>query len=153
MTQPLSHPEPVEPASTQYTDWSGTVAADDADGLIGRDSLYKLLDLEQGRHSIVGFDFGVTEGAGSWHISVLVADTKALGVDKFNDWASYVEKHGHIPVTEYALPWDTSFEEFMKATFKRFNVVLARDSMGQQEYPLAVTARGQLPFGSLPADQ
>lgn len=151
MVNRLNRPELVEPARTQNMMLSGTAAADHADSLVGRPGIHELTGLDNTRHSIFGVELYATED-GDMHVHLLVADRQAHGIKKFEDWQSVMDEHGHIPVTDYQLPWDTSTTDVLRALFKRFNVVLTPHDFEKHGYKLARIGRGDLGFGDLPAE-
>jgi hypothetical protein len=49
------------PASTRFNDYTGTVAADDAEAIKDRPSLYELAMIDRDRFTIVGIDLNVDD--------------------------------------------------------------------------------------------
>jgi hypothetical protein len=47
------------PATTRFTDYEGTVAADDAEAVMDRPSLYELAQIDRDRYTIVGIELNV----------------------------------------------------------------------------------------------
>ena len=47
------------PATTNFNDYVGTVAADDAEAVIDRPSLYELAQIDRDRYTIVGIELNV----------------------------------------------------------------------------------------------
>ena len=47
------------PATTRFTDYVGTVAADDAEAVMDRPSLYELAQIDRDRYTIVGIELNV----------------------------------------------------------------------------------------------
>ena len=49
------------PATTRFSDYVGTVEADDAEAVLGRPSLYELANIDRDRYTIVGMDLVVDD--------------------------------------------------------------------------------------------
>lgn len=102
----------LEDAATQYTDWRGTVAADDPD--FG--SLALRLGLERDEYMIVGF--GVHHEVGSM-VSVYAIDRRGLEGLHVSD---FIDSDGNLPVIEFNDTTGLRFDELL-GVFKRLEVV------------------------------
>ncbi|MCF8476371.1 MAG: hypothetical protein K9G60_05030 [Pseudolabrys sp.] len=110
-------------AGVQYGDWTGTTAADDADGKTFRDLLIErgLMDPEQ--EFLIGASLYVGENHGG---KVQMPYLHAVMVEgtKFDDIQPRLKKQAD-PIATKRIDLELTFEEFL-ILFKRFNVVITR---------------------------
>jgi hypothetical protein len=108
------------PASTNFNDYLGTVAADDAEAVINEPSLYELADLDRDRYTILAVDLRVE---GRTTATVYAIDR----VEHPDALPSEIAKRGHregeVPVVPFDLP-EASAEEFIRHAFSRISVRL-----------------------------
>ena len=122
--------EYVGAARTQYTDWVGTVAADD-DITIYSKNLYELAGLDSKEWTIVGIDVYVSRGSDG-DVAVYAANRDQTGVTKYDEWEPYVRVHGSIPVTRFALE-GVSLEDVIDTT-KRMKLSFRYASMDRFDW-------------------
>jgi hypothetical protein len=110
----------LEPASTQYDEWVGTSAFDDAAN--DENNLYRVLGLPEG-YWIVGFSLGLMGPRGGWGVWFYVVEDSRVP-----DWKALEqlrqEEGGEIPVIEIEAP-HLDWEKFAKA-FKRISLTAMR---------------------------
>jgi hypothetical protein len=122
------------PASARWNDYVGTAAADDADVVISRPSLYELASVDRSRYTIVAVDLAVWETTTT--VSVFAVDRVANELADQADLDELGRTRGEIPVVEFTLP-SQHVEEFLENAFKRISLRLV--ARGVREYELAVT--------------
>lgn len=74
-----------------------TVAADDAEAVLDRPSLYELATIDRDRYTIVGIDLRV-DGPTTAIATVYAIDRVEHGITRHADIAELSEMHGEIPV-------------------------------------------------------
>lgn len=125
----------VEDAATQYTDWRGTVAADNPD--FG--SLEERLGLDFENYMIVGFGVHHEHGSG-----VTVYAIPRRGLEGLHVW-HHVDSEGNLPVIEFTDTSGLRFDELL-GLFKRLEVVaVLRGAIADQGVRLKVVERRDAP--------
>lgn len=124
------------PAAARWNDYVGTAAADDADALLDRPSLYELAEIDRGRYTIVGIDLAVWENDTA--VSVYAVDRVAHRLENHADLDGLAQTRGDIPVVEFRLP-SQRVEEFLADAFKRISIRLV--TRGVREHELVVGDR------------
>ena len=108
------------PARTNFNDYVGTVAADDAEAVVDRPSLYELAQIDRDRYTILAIDLKVD---GPVTATVYAIDRVAHGISLHAAIAALGESLGVIPVVEFNLP-APNVEEFISHAFRRISVRL-----------------------------
>jgi hypothetical protein len=109
-------------ASTRFNDYIGTVAADDAEAIKDRPSLYELALIDRDRFTIVGIDLNVD---GPVNATVYAVDRNEQQVRVPADIAGL---GGEIPVLPFDVP-EPNLEDFMRHAFRRISVRLVRQDL------------------------
>ena len=120
-------------AEVRWNDYVGTAAADDADAVLDRPSLYELAGVDRGRYTIVGVDLTIWETTTT--VSVYAVDRVAQDLQNHADIEALGRERGEIPVVEVVLP-SRAVEEFLSAAFKRISLRLV--ARGFREHDLVV---------------
>ena len=123
------------PASARWNDYVGTAAADDADALLDRPSLYELAGIDRGRYTIVAVDLSVWETTTT--VSLYAVDRLEHRLEGHTDLEELARTQGEIPVVEFGLP-SQHVEEFLENAFKRISIRLV--GRGVREHQLNVTS-------------
>ena len=108
------------PASTNFNDYLGTVAADDAEAVLHEPSLYELADLDRDRYTILAVDLRVE---GRTTATVYAIDRVKHPDALASEIATRNQNHGDVPVVPVDLP-EASAEEFIRRAFSRISVRL-----------------------------
>jgi hypothetical protein len=119
------------PASTNFNDYLGTVAADDAEAVIYEPSLYELAELDRDRYTILAVDLRV-EGR-------TTATVYAIDRVQHPDALPSTERgqiEGDVPVVPFHLP-EARSEEFIRRAFSRISVRLVTQPV--RDHALVVT--------------
>ena len=127
------------PARTNFNDYVGTVAADDAEAAVDRPSLYELARIDRDRYTILAIDLKVD---GPVTATVYAIDRVAHGISLHAAIAALGESLGEIPVVQFNLP-EPKVEEFIRHAFRRMSVRLVTEALRDQV--LVVTAPGSTP--------
>ena len=125
------------PASTNFNDYLGTVAADDAEAVLYEPSLYELADLDRDRYTILAVDLRVE---GRTTATVYAIDRVEHPDAAPSEIAEAGESQGDVPVVRFDLP-EASAEEFMKHAFSRISVRLVTQPLHNRA--LVVTGPSQ----------
>jgi hypothetical protein len=125
------------PASARWNDYVGTAAADDAEVVLDRPSLYELAGIDRGRYTVVGVDLTIWEG--TTLVSLYAVDRLAHGLGDRADLEELGADRGEIPVVEFPMPHQ-QVEEFLRDAFKRISLRLV--ARGVREHPLVVADAG-----------
>ena len=113
------------PASTNFNDYLGTVAADDAAALMDEPSLYELAEVDRDRYSILAFDLTVN-GAST---ATVYAIDRAEHPDALrSEIADRGQSQGDVPVVPFDLP-EASAEEFIRRAFSKISFRLVTQSL------------------------
>ena len=124
------------PAEVRWNDYVGTAAADDADAVLDRPSLYELAGVDRGRYTVVGVDLTIWEDTTT--ASVYAVDRVSEGLETHGDIDVLGRERGEIPVVELTLPAQ-AVEEFLDDAFKR--IALRLVARGVREHQLVVVPR------------
>ncbi len=116
------------PARTNFNDYVGTVAADDASAVVDRPSLYELAQIDRDRYTILAIDLKVD---GPVNATVYAIDRIAQGISEHAAIAELGESLGEIPVVQFNLP-EPNVEEFIRHAFKRISVRLVTGDLRDQ---------------------
>ena len=125
------------PAATRFNDYRGTVAADDAEAIKDRPSLYELAHIDRDRFTIVAIDLKVD---GPTTATVYAIDRIEQAVVRPAEIVELGETRGEIPV----IPFDISepnVEDFIRHAFRRISVRLVTQDLS--DHTLVVNGRGQ----------
>lgn len=102
-------------AQVRWNDYVGTAAADDADALLNRRSLYEIAGLDRERWTIVAVDFSL----GTSSDPLVVYATSRSG-----DQAAADEGDGSLAVTAFHLGGSVQLDQFLAEAFQRVSVRL-----------------------------
>jgi hypothetical protein len=127
------------PATTNFNDYVGTVAADDAEAVVDRPSLYELAQIDRDRYTILAIDLTVD---GPVTATVYAIDRVVQGISLHAAIAELGESLGEIPVVQFNLP-APNVEEFISYAFRRISVRLVTEDLRDQV--LVVTESGATP--------
>jgi hypothetical protein len=127
------------PARTNFNDYVGTVAADDAEAVVDRPSLYELAQIDRDRYTILAIDLKVD---GPVTATVYAIDRVAHGISLHAAIAALGESLGEIPVVQFNLP-ESNVDEFIRHAFRRMTVRLVTEALRDQV--LVVTASSSTP--------
>jgi hypothetical protein len=127
------------PARTNFNDYVGTVAADDAEAVVDRPSLYELAQIDRDRYTILAIDLKVD---GPVTATVYAIDRVAHGISLHAAIAALGESLGEIPVVQFNLP-EPTVDEFIRHAFRRMTVRLVTEALRDQV--LVVTASSSTP--------
>jgi hypothetical protein len=108
------------PASTNFNDYLGTVAADGAEAVLYEPSLYELADLDRDRYTILAVDLRVE---GRTTATVYAIDRIEHPDAVPSEIAERGQNQGDVPVVPFNLP-EASAEEFIRRAFSRISVRL-----------------------------
>jgi hypothetical protein len=128
------------PASTNFNDYLGTVAADDADAVVDRPSLYELAHIDRDRYTIVAVDLTVK---GPTTATIYAFDR----IDGISLQAEIIElglSRGGVPVVPFDLP-EPSIEEFIRHGFKAISVRLVTQTLRDQVLVVAEPGSARRP--------
>jgi hypothetical protein len=125
------------PASTNFNDYLGTVAADDAEAVLHEPSLYELADLDRDRYTILAVDLRV-EGRTTG--TVYAIDRVEHPAARPSEIATRNQNQGDVPVVSFDLS-EASAEEFMRRAFSRISVRLVTQPL--RDHALVVTEPSQ----------
>lgn len=117
-------------ASVRWNDYLGTAAADDADALLERPSLYEVAGIDRGRYTILGVDVTIWEDITT--VTVYAVDRVAHRLESHADIEELGRERGEIPVVEFVLP-NQQVEEFLSHAFKRITLRLLSRGVREQE--------------------
>ena len=121
------------PAAARWNDYLGTAAADDADAMLKRPSLYELAGLDRDRWMILSMD--VEHVAADTTVTLYAIDKVAHGIVKSADLDRLADAEGSLPVTAYTLPGQSA-EQFLNDAFRSISIrLVSRDA---QQHSLVV---------------
>jgi hypothetical protein len=126
-------------ATTNFNDYVGTVAADDAEAVVDRPSLYELAQIDRDRYTILAIDLTVD---GPVTATVYAIDRVVHGISLHAAIAELGESLGEIPVVQFNLA-APNVEEFISHAFRRISVRLVTEDLRDQV--LVVTESGATP--------
>jgi hypothetical protein len=101
------------PARTNYV--MTTVAADDAEAVLDRPSLYELATIDRDRYTIVGIDLRV-DGPTTAIATVYAIDRLEHSIARHADIAELGHSRAEIPVVQFSLP-EPNVEDFIRHAF------------------------------------
>jgi hypothetical protein len=117
------------PARTNFNDYVGTVAADDAEAVLDRPSLYELAQIDRDRYTILAIDLRVD---GPTTASIYAIDRVEHRISlNGTDLVELGQSWGEIPVVQFNLP-EPNVEEFIRHAFKRISIRLVAHALGDQ---------------------
>jgi hypothetical protein len=117
------------PARTNFNDYVGTVAADDAEAVLDRPSLYELAQIDRDRNTIWAIDLRVD---GPTTASIYAIDRVEHRISlNGTDLVELGQSWGEIPVVQFNLP-EPNVEEFIRHAFKRISIRLVAHALGDQ---------------------
>jgi hypothetical protein len=116
------------PAKTRFSDYVGTVAADDAEAVFDRPSLYELAKIDRDRYTIVGVDLEVD---GPTMATVYAFDRRAHSVARLDEIIELGQAGGEIPVVRFDVP-DMDVRDFITHAFKHISVRLVTQPLRDQ---------------------
>jgi hypothetical protein len=114
------------PASTRFNDYIGTVAADDAEAIMDRPSLYELAQIDRDRFTIVGIDLNVDGPATA---TVYAIDRVGPEVVRPAEIVESGQSRREIPVVPFDIP-EPTVEDFIRHAFRRISVRLVTQDFG-----------------------
>jgi hypothetical protein len=126
-------------AQTSFDDYVGTVAADDAEAVLDRPSLYELAGIDRDRYTILAIDLNVD---GPVSAMVYAIDRLEQGISRPAEIVELGQQRGEIPVMQFNVP-EPRVEEFLRQAFKRISVRLVTRDVSDQV--LLVTSSGADP--------
>jgi hypothetical protein len=116
------------PARTNFNDYVGTVAADDAEAVVDRPSLYELAQIDRDRYTILAIDLKID---GPVTATVFAIDRAAHGISLHAAIAELGDSLGEIPVVEFNLP-EPNVEDFIRHAFRRISLRLVTGALRDQ---------------------
>ena len=127
------------PASTNFNDYVCTVAADDADAVMDRPSLYELAHVDRDRYTIVAVDLTVD---GPTTATVYAFDRIEHGISRLAEIIELGRSRGEVPVVPFDLR-EPGVEEFIGHAFKEISVRLVTQTLRDQVLVVAEPASVQ----------
>jgi len=115
-------------ARTNFNDYVGTVAADDAEVVLDRPSLYEVAQIDRDRYTIVAVDLKVD---GPVAATVYAVDRVEYGLSLHAEIVELGQREGEIPVVQFELA-EPNVEEFIRHAFKRISVRLVTQALRDQ---------------------
>lgn len=115
----------------RWNDYVGTAAADDADALLNRRSLYELARLDRDQWTVVALDFSLGTSTDSL---VVYATRRSSGQGPQSEAES-------VPVTAFHLDGSVQLEEFLAQAFQRVSVRLLSSSLSDRHLVVDAHAR------------
>ena len=115
-------------ARTNFNDYVGTVAADDAEVVLDRPSLYEVAQIDRDRYTIVAVDLKVD---GPVAATVYAVDRVEYGLSLHAEIVELGQREGEIPVVQFDLA-EPNVEEFIRHAFKRISVRLVTQALRDQ---------------------
>jgi hypothetical protein len=117
------------PARTNFDDYVGTVAADDAEAVLDRPSLYELAQIDRDRYTILAIDLRVD---GSTTATIYAIDRVEHRISlNGTDIVELGQSWGEIPVVQFNLP-EPNVEDFIRHAFKQISVRLVTQALRDQ---------------------
>jgi hypothetical protein len=127
------------PATTNFNDYVGTVAADDAEAVLDQPSLYELAQIDRDRYTILAIDLKVD---GPVRATVYAIDRVEHGITLHAEIADLGQRDGEIPVVRFDLP-EPNVDDFIRHAFKRISVRLVLQLL--RDHVLVVTESDEAP--------
>jgi hypothetical protein len=116
------------PARTNFNDYVGSVAADDAKAVLDRPSLYELAQIDRDRYTILAVDLNVD---GPATVTIYAIDRIDYGVSGNADIVELGQRAGEIPVVQFDLA-QPSVDDFISHAFTRISVRLVTQTFRDQ---------------------
>ena len=116
------------PASTRFNDYVGTVAADDAEAVLDRPSLYELAHIDRDRYTIVGIELNVDS---STTATVYAIDRTGYAISGQDEIVELGRSRGEIPVAAVDIS-EPQVEEFIEHAFKRISIRMVTQDLRDQ---------------------
>jgi hypothetical protein len=116
------------PATTNFNDYVGTVAADDAEAVMDRPSLYELAQIDRDRYTIVGIQLNVD---GPTTAAVYAFDRSVHAVARLEEIVELGLSRGEIPVVRFDIP-EMDAGDFISHAFRRISVRLVIQDLRDQ---------------------
>jgi hypothetical protein len=116
------------PANTRWNDYVGTVAADDAEAVQDRPSLYELAHIDRDRYTILGIELNVD---GSTTATIYAIDRIEHAISRQDEIVQLGRSRGEIPVTRVEIP-EPHVEEFLQHAFKRISIRMVTQDLRDQ---------------------
>ena len=107
-------------ANTQFNDYVGTVAADDAEATQVQPSLYELAGIDRDRYTILAVDLRID---GALTATAYAIDRIEHGITRHAEIAELSEMEGEIPVVPFNIP-QSDVGELIRHAFQRISVRL-----------------------------
>ena len=126
------------PAHTRFNDYMGTVAADDAEAVMGQPSLYELADVDRDRYTILAVDLSV---GGPVTATVYAIDRVEHVITRHHEIAELSLSRTQIPVVAFDIP-EPNVEDLIRHAFRRISIRLVTQHL--QDPMLVVTGSGSL---------
>lgn len=117
-------------AEVRWNDYVGTAAADDADAVLDRPSLYRLAGVDRGRYTIVAVDLAVREAVTT--VTVYAVDRVGQDLPTPADIDARGRERGGIPVVAFVLPSQAA-DEFLNDAFKAILLRLVARAVGEHD--------------------
>jgi hypothetical protein len=108
------------PATTGFNDYVGTIAADDAEAVMDRPSIYELAQIDRDRYTILGIELSVD---GPTTAAVYAFDRLEHSVARLDDIVELGLSRGEIPVVRFDIP-EIDAGAFIRQAFRRISVQL-----------------------------
>ena len=121
-------PRVLGSASTNFNDYVGTVAADDADAVADWPSLYELAHIDRNRYTIVAVDLTVD---GPTTATIYAFDRIEHGISLQAEIIELGRGRGEVPVVPFDLS-PPNVAEFIRHAFKRISVRLVTQTLRDQ---------------------
>ena len=118
------------PASTRFNDYIGTVAADDAEAIMDRPSMYELAQIDRNHYTIVGIDLNVDGPATA---TVYAIDRAAQEVVRPAEIVESGQSRNEIAVVPFDIP-DPNVEDFIRHAFRWISVRLMTQDLQDQVF-------------------
>jgi hypothetical protein len=116
------------PARTNFNDYVGTVAADDAEAVLDRPSLYELARIDRDRYTILALDLKVDDAVTA---TIYAVDRIEHGISLQADVIELGRGGREIPVVQFDLA-QPGVEEFIRHAFTRISVRLVTQTVRDQ---------------------
>ena len=113
------------PANTQFNDYVGTVAADDAAATQDQPSLYELAGIDRDRYTILAVDLRID---GPLTATAYAIDRIEHGITRHARITELSEMDGEIPVVPFDIP-EPDVGELIRHAFQRISVRLVTQHM------------------------
>jgi len=109
------------PASARWNDYIGTAAADDAEAILNRPSLYELAEIDRDRWMILAVD--ILRRGSATTVRIYAIDRDAHQIVKASDLDDLGDAEGQLPVSTFDLPGPVA-ERFLNDAFGQISIRL-----------------------------